>query len=150
MQPAIIAAAPDGKAIRQFYVADQSGVEISALQQIVGEHPIFRKAPFHTDVKGLHIQYPFPGKGAPVKEVVIDITGNASIRVQAALARHNSGKGGFSCVGQADSGPGLQNAIACGDNLLFQINFGLIHGVKHGSDHLPCRIHVEGSVTVQG
>ena len=126
MEPFVVAAAPGGEAVGQLYVAEEPGVEIGALQQVVGEHPIVREPLFQAGMEGFHVQDPLARKAAPVEQVVIDCAGQAAVRV---------GETGLAALHQVHRRPGLQNAVSLGDDLPFWVDLGTVHGVEHGADH---------------
>ena len=135
VEPLVVAAAPGGEAVGQLYVAEEPGVEVGTLQQVVGEHPIVREPLFQAGMEGFHVQDPLARKAAPVEQVVIDRAGQAAVRVGAPLPCQHPGETGLATLRQVHRRPGLQNAVPLGDHLPFWVDLGAVHGVEHGADH---------------
>ena len=137
-------------AVGELHVPNEPGVEIGALQQVVGEDGVFGEAAVQTGEEGVHVKDALAGVGGLVKQIVVHVTGGTAVGVHPALAGKEPGKPAPVGGVEIHTHPGLEQAVAGGDHPPPGVYTGPVEGVEHGADELSGGAHVQAGVRVQG
>ena len=79
-----------GIAVRELHIPDQPGVQIGALQQVVGEHPVLGETALQAGQESVHVKNSLSCVGALVEEVVIHVAGGGAVWVYTSLSGKNA------------------------------------------------------------
>ena len=123
-------------------------MEVTALQQVVGEDLSLGKTALQTGVKGLYIKNSLAGIAALVKEVVVHIAGRPAVGVHTPKSPKHPGKERPVGRLQLHTHPGLEQAIAGGNDFPFLVHHRPVHGVEHGPRQRPGRAHRQAGVGI--
>ena len=139
-----------GAAVGELHLPQQPGPEVAALQQVVRQDRVVRKAAVQAGVEGVHREHPFAGVGALVKEVMVHVAGGGAVGVNTPQSSKNFGKEGLVRRLQLHRHPRLEQGVAGGDDPPPGVDHRLVQGMEHGPGQLPGGAHVQAGVRVQG
>ena len=133
----------------QLHVVDKAAADMTALDEVVAENPVGRKAVFQGVVKGLHVVDALADVLPLPEEIVVDVGDLAGVGIQARLSGKQAGEPGLLCGDQADGQPRLQDPVAAHRTAAGRVDLGAIermgdraHQLRRGFRRQP-RIGVQ-------
>ena len=138
-----------GKSVCELHLPQQSGPEVGALQQVMGQYPPLRHPAVQTGIEGVHLEDALSRIGPLVKQVVVHVTGRAAIGVHSPQPGKHPGEQGAVGGGQLHRHSGLEQGVPLRDHPALPVHLRLIQGMEHCPHQLPGRAHVQAGIAVQ-
>ncbi|MNV41428.1 hypothetical protein D3C71_1330630 [compost metagenome] len=126
-----------GLPFEQLDIAQQARAGIATLQQVMAQHPVVREAVLQCRFECVHVVDALADEGAFLEDVLINVGHSVGIGIDAWIASVQASVRRRGQVGQADSHPRLQDAVAACHSARDRVELGLIERMRHGADKFP-------------
>ena len=134
----------------EFHVANQRGPGMARLQQVVAQDGVFRKAPLHGPLEGIHIIDPLADERTFPENILIHIRNLPRVRINSGVPGKQPDKPGPPGARQAHAHARLHDAVAFGDNPARLVKHGSVQGMRHRADQPARGIPRQLRVGVEG
>ena len=135
--------------LQQFHVTEESAPGMAALDQVMAENPVVGEPGTHGGVKCLDVVDGLADELALSEQVLVNVGDLAGIGVQADISRKQAGEARSLRLGQRDSQPRLEDAVAPRHALVLHIDVRAVQRMRHGGGHFPGGLRRQLGVGIQ-
>ncbi len=150
MGPAGVALVALREIIEQFDIAGQPDPHMGTFDQIVAQHPPFRKSLRQQPAEGMNVVDSLALVGAFAAQVLVDIGDRLGIGVDTDGIGKQPAEDRDAGAGQGRTHPRLDDGVGAGDDVPCRIETRLVEGVGQGLDQSPGRPVRQLGIAVEG